>query len=367
MTSQGDTLFALMNENIADESSARTVATQFAASIASALNKPFSAQTPLEPGKRYTVTVDQNAEFLKATIELDPANVFHAAAQGDRIHCWKEEVVLDFKIETLQFRVKGTLTESVLNAGEGTELAQRLANVFKWDIDFQSESVRGDTCKLLFERRYADDRPSGYGNILCAVYKGKKTEKTAILFNNQYFDAEGVELKKDFLRSPLTRIRVTSHYSEKRYHPVLRVWRKHNGVDYGAPAGTPVWAVSHGVVTFAGWHNGYGNYVCVKHDNGYESRYGHLQKYFVQTGDRVKQMQRIGLVGKTGLATGPHLDFQLLVKDKHVNPLSVKMVKSLRKIPDPLIPRFEMLAGARIGSLQKVAFGSMDAHVRLAP
>jgi len=138
-------------------------------------------------------------------------------------------------------------------------------------------------------------------------------------------------------------VRVTSKYGS-RFHPVLRVWRKHSGVDYGAPQGTPVWAISNGVVTSAGWNNGYGNYVCVKHENGYESRYGHLQRFFVQKGQRIKQRQRIGVVGMTGIATGPHLDFQLLAGGKHVNPLGVRMVKDLRTVPDPLKTRFTSVA-----------------------
>lgn len=250
--------------------------------------------------------------------------------------------------------MKGSLTESMLSAGENLELALKLANVFRWDIDFHSESVKGDSCRVLFERRYADDRPSGYGRILGAVYDGKKTgTKCAVLFNNEYYDEKGVELKKNFLRSPLSVIRVTSRYGY-RLHPVLKVWRKHNGVDYGANQGTPVWAVAGGVVTFAGWSNGYGNYVCIKHDSGFESRYGHLQRFFVAKGQRVKQRQRIGLVGMTGIATAPHLDFQLLVHNKHVNPLTVTMVKSLKTIPTPLVSCFSSLTEERLNVLKGI-------------
>lgn len=353
-TGEGDTLFSLLNANIADEKSVKEVAGILASEIGCALNKPFDINTPLNPGKRYTVAVDPEGAFLRATVEWDPANVFHVTIGDRSIRCWKEEVVLDFKVESLQFRMKGNLTESVMHAGEGAELAREIHAVFKWDIDFQSESVRGDMCKVVFERKYADDRPSGYGNILYAAYEGKKTKKIAILFSGEYYDEDRVVLKKDFLRSPLNTIRVTSHYGH-RFHPVHRVWRKHNGVDYGAAQGTPVWAVAGGVVTFAGWQNGYGNYVCIKHDNGYESRYGHLQRYFVQAGQRVKQRQRIGLVGMTGIATGPHLDFQLLVNNKHENPLRIKMVRSPRTVPAPLISRFVTVANERRALLQKVA------------
>lgn len=358
VTGPGDSLYSLLIDNLADENMAEKLAHSFASTIEQSLEIPFDHSAPLQVGKRYSITVDREGKFLQAALELEAAHVFHAALDENGLRCWKEEVVLDFKTETISFEISGTLTESVLNTGEGSELALKLSNLFRWDIDFQSESFKGDVCKVLFERRYADDRPSGYGRILCAVYEGKKTgTKTAVLFNNEYYDAKGLELKKNFLRSPLSVIRVTSRYG-RRYHPVLRVWRKHNGVDYGAAQGTPVWSISSGVVMFAGWQNGYGNYVCIRHDNGYESRYGHLHRIFVAKGQRVKQRQRIGSVGMTGLATGAHLDFQLLVNNKHVNPLNVKMAQSIRTVPVPLNERFSRLAQERLHALRGIMVSS---------
>ncbi len=344
LTSPGDTLLSLLYENIQDDFVAEKVAASLQSIIEVHLKRQFDPNSPFKPGKRYSIVMDKDGLFIKATFELEPSEIFHCSVVDGLLKSWKEEVVLDFKEETVSFPVIGDLTESVLNAGEGVELALKLSSVFRWDIDFRSESMRGDVCKVLFERRYADDRPSGYGRILSAVYEGRKTgKKTAVLFNNEYYDENGVQLKKNFLRSPLSVLKVSSRYG-MRFHPVFRVWRKHDGVDYAAPQGTPVWAVANGVVTFAGWHSGYGNYVCVKHDNGYESRYGHLRRMFVKVGQRVKQRQKIGLVGMTGVATGPHLDFQLLLKGKHVNPLGVKMVAEVRSVPEPLKERFNFLA-----------------------
>lgn len=354
LTDQGETILSLLNANISDEPEVPLIASRLASAVRSSNGIAFDVNTALKAGRRYNVFLDAGGRFLKFTLELDPANVFNVARQDDRIVAWKDDVVLDFKKETLTFTMKGTLNESILAAGENSKLASELTNVFRWDIDFKTESMRGDSCKVLFERKYADDKPSGYGRILCAIYDGKKTgTKIAVLFRDEYLDEKGTELKKDFLRSPLNEIRVTSGYGP-RFHPIFRYWRKHNGVDYGAASGTPVWSIANGVVTFSGWSGGYGNYVCIKHDNGYESRYGHLQKFFVHVGQRVKQRDRIGLVGQTGDATGPHLDFQLLVAGQHVNPQGEAMkkkFKSLKPLEQPLVPRYTHLVNNYLTSL----------------
>ncbi len=354
LTGEGDTLYSLLNANLLDEVASRKIAVRLAAEIQKSMNKSFDSNTPLEPGRSYGVTLDQNGNFLKATVELNPADVFHAAMEGSEIKCWKEDVVLDYKIETVSFRLDGTLERSLMKIGEEAELARKLFDVFRWDIDFQAECVRGDVCKILFERRYADDRPSGYGRILAAVYEGKKTgKKAAILFNNQYYDSKATELKKNFLRSPLSGvIRITSRFG-MRFHPIYRRWRHHDGTDYGAAKGTPAFSIAKGVVTFAGWQGNYGNLVCIKHDNGYESKYGHLHRIFVKKNDRIKQHDRLGLVGQTGDATAPHLHFELLVKGKNINPLGVKYVSTPRLVPDALRSRFASLCEERLAPLEQ--------------
>ena len=132
------------------------------------------------------------------------------------LRAWKDEVVLDFKLEVVTIPMRGSLQDSVLSAGEGQDLAKMIQTVFSWDIDFRSEARRGDVCTVLLERKYADDRPSGYGDVLCAVYDGKKTKKTAIRFNNKFYDKSGEELKKDFLRTPLReKLKITSKFGNR--------------------------------------------------------------------------------------------------------------------------------------------------------
>lgn len=357
-TGHGDTLVSILASSVHDDALVSRIATRLASVIRKSLNdKGFDVNSVVAPGKFYRITLDGEERFLKATLELDAAYVFHAVAKGDSLRVWQENVVLDFREEALTFTLKNTLIESVLSAGETMELALRLTQVFRYDIDFYSDPMNGDECRVLFERRYADDRPSGYGRILCAVYKGKKTGlKYAVLFNNNYYNNKAQELKKPFLKAPLNTLRVTSRFG-RRLHPILKVWRQHKGVDYGAPIGTKVLSVAKGTVTYAGWAKGYGKYVCISHSGGYESRYGHLHKIFVKKGAQVEQGQSIGQVGRTGLATGPHLDFQFLKDGKHRNPEKIRSfkVKNVRTVPNPLKRRFYSLRDRRLQVLEQAA------------
>jgi murein DD-endopeptidase MepM/ murein hydrolase activator NlpD len=372
VTAEGDTLHSLLVSNLTEDPLGEKVAAKLAAKISQSIGKPFYASTPLKSDRSYNIITDLKGRFLKATVVLDPASVFHAVRDDQDIRCWKEVVVLDFKPETIRFEIRGngTLSAAVIAAGEGTELASELTTIFGWDIDFYSETRPGDVCKVLFERRFADDRPSGYGHVLCAVYEGKKTgKKTAVRFNGKYYDDKGFELAKEFLRAPLPgTLRVTSHYG-RRFHPILKRWRRHNGVDYGAPVRTPVMSVARGRVTFAGWKRGYGKYVCVKHDNGIESRYGHLSHIYVRKGQRVKQRHMIGRVGSTGLSTGPHLDFQLVENGKNINPedrKKVKMRASRPRVASPLKPRFDRVVQQRLLSLTNLLLSQSTAPATLA-
>ncbi len=362
MSSDGDSLLSLFSMNICDTTMARRVAKSLASEMQKEFGRRVQTTDELKAGRRYVIQLDENGVFQTATIELDPANVFHCAQKDRALHSWKEDVVLDYKTEVLSFRVHKDIVKSVLAAHETKELALKLIHVFRWDIDFQADPRKGDVCKVVFERRYADDRAAGYGRILFAVYDGKLTgRKTACLFNGDYYDDHGVELKKDYLRAPLNTLRITSGWGW-RIHPVLHVPKFHKGVDYGAPTGTPVFAIAEGTVSFQGCGPAYGLYVCIRHGNGRESRYSHLSRILVKKGQRVKQHQTIGLVGSTGRSTGPHLFFEILADGKRINPTKVKLVRNPSSVPSPLRRRFksvvndnaEFLSGGHSGADHRV-------------
>ncbi len=219
-------------------------------------------------------------------------------------------------------RVSGRLEDSLFNAvtgaGERPELAMMVAELFGWDLDFYSDPRHGDTFRLAVEKKiYRNGQAPAYGKILAAEYVNAGEAYQAVLFRDAagkpaYYAADGSSLQKAFLRSPLKfSAAVTSHFSRSRLHPILRRRRAHLGTDYAAPAGTPVQAIGEGRVVFAGSRNGSGRMVHLKHTNGYETQYLHLSRVLVHAGARVEQGERIGLVGSTGLATGPHLDFRI--------------------------------------------------------
>jgi murein DD-endopeptidase MepM/ murein hydrolase activator NlpD len=228
--------------------------------------------------------------------------------------------------------VGDSLFNAVTDAGEHPELALALADIFAWDIDFNTETQSGDTFRLVVEKkRYENGQLASYGRILLAEYNNAGHRYSAVRFhdalgNPAYYGADGKALKKAFLRSPLPfAAPVTSHFSHDRFHPILKIHRPHLGTDYGAPEGTPVQTIGSGHVTFTGLKAGEGNMVQIRHTNGYETMYMHLSRILVRNGQQVAQGQRIGLVGHTGLATGPHLDFRIKQNGQFKNFESLKL------------------------------------------
>ncbi|HEX6361498.1 MAG TPA: peptidoglycan DD-metalloendopeptidase family protein [Albitalea sp.] len=230
----------------------------------------------------------------------------------------------------------GTIRVSLFAATDEARIpdpvASQLAEIFSTDVDFHRELRRGDTFRVIYEALTADGEPITWnqasGRVLAAEFTNDGRSFAAIWFKDPatgrggYFDMAGQSKRRSFLASPMEFSRVTSGFA-MRFHPVLQTWRKHNGVDYGAPTGTPVRTVGDGVVEFAGWQNGYGNVVTIQHANDRSTVYAHLSRIDVRKGQRLEQGARIGAVGATGWATGPHLHFEVKVKGQQQNPLLI--------------------------------------------
>jgi murein DD-endopeptidase MepM/ murein hydrolase activator NlpD len=221
-----------------------------------------------------------------------------------------------------------SLFEAMEAAGESVDLSIELAAVFSGEIDFNSELQPGDSFRVAFQKITRENGTVAYGAIRVAEFNNDGRRLEAFRFELPdgkagYYDANGRSLKRFFLKSPLKfEPRVTSHFSYSRRHPVLNVRRAHLGVDYAAPIGAPVVAVSNGVVARAGFSGDAGRLVAVRHSSGYESLYLHLSSVAVRVGQRVSQGELVGRVGSSGLSTGPHLDYRLRKNGSYVNPLT---------------------------------------------
>ncbi len=220
----------------------------------------------------------------------------------------------------------GFLEESVGRAGGRRQLSYAMAEVLQWDLDFNRDLRIGDRFEVFYEEIHLEDEFHALGQILALVYDNAGRRLEAYRYGDGYYDGEGRPLQKMFLRSPMRFTRVTSRFSHRRFHPILKTHRPHYGVDYGAPRGTSVRVTASGTVTFVGRNGGAGNMVKVRHPNAYETSYLHLSGYGpgVRRGKRVRQGDTIGYVGATGLATAPHLDYRVKKNGRWVDPLRLQ-------------------------------------------
>jgi len=293
------------------------------------------------------------------TIKASPADIYHLKREGAKLVASKEEVTVDKKICTISGEIDDSLFNAITGTGEQEELAIAFADIFAWDIDFRHALQKGDRCKIIFEKYYVDAEFVRYGRILAAEYINQDKIHRAIFFRDPkglgtYYTPEGNSLRRSFLRSPLRLTRVSSRYSFRRFHPILKEFRPHLGVDFSAPSGTPVWSVGDGTVTWTGRKNGNGNTVTIRHLFGYETMYNHLSRYGrgIRIGQRVRQKDIIGYVGTTGLSTGPHLDYRMSKNGTFINPLKSSFPQGF-PVESAYRPAFAAVAQQMVSSLDK--------------
>ena len=245
--------------------------------------------------------------------------------------------------------IRSSLFAATDESGIPDAVAAQIAEIFSADIDFHRELKKGDTFHLVYESLTADGEPvswnEGAGRVLAAEFVNGRTTHQAVWFagsdgRGSYYTPSGESKRRSFLASPMEFSRVTSGFA-MRMHPILNRMRQHNGVDYAAPKGTPVRSVGDGVVEFAGWQNGYGNVIEVRHGNAKTTLYAHLSRMDVRKGQRVEQGQHIGAVGATGWATGPHLHFEFRIGGVHQDPLKIAKAAETVALDAAARPRFE--------------------------
>src|SRR5437660_2550300 len=288
------------------------LSTEEAAGASAAAQRAFNLRQ-LRAGNTITVGRSVEGTLREIDYKIDPDRMLKIVPEEGGFSARISEIPSKTEMVAVTGRVDDSLFNAVEDAGESAELALRLAQIFGYDLDFYTDPRQGDMFRMVLEKKkYANGQLAGYGRILAAEYENAGRKYQALLFHDPegrpaYYSADGKSLQKAFLRSPLKfGAPVTSHFSRARFHPILKTYRPHMGTDYGAPVGTPVQTIGSGRVVFAGRKGGEGNMVQIAHANGYETMYLHLSRMFVHAGEHVEIGKTIGLVGSTGLATGPH-------------------------------------------------------------
>jgi murein DD-endopeptidase MepM/ murein hydrolase activator NlpD len=299
--------------------------------------RPVYDLARLSVGRPFAVGLDPNGLLQVFTYGIDDLRTLRVSRNGEDLEAELLARTYDTRKDVIEAEIRSNLFEAVAEAGERDQLALDLADIFAWDVDFNTEIRRGDSFRVAVEKRYLDGRFAGYGRILAATFRQEERSLQAVFYagasGQGYYDLDGTPLRKAFLRSPLRFTRISSRFTRSRLHPILKTRRPHLGVDYAAPTGTPVTASADGVCILAGWWGGLGRAVRLRHANGYETIYGHLARLHVRKGQRVAQGERIGTVGSTGLATGPHLDYRMKLNGRFVDPLKIQ-IPPAKPVPD---------------------------------
>jgi murein DD-endopeptidase MepM/ murein hydrolase activator NlpD len=333
----------------------------------------------------------RNAREARSLYQLAPGRVVRAATTGDgelvSLHYLHGGSVLNVQrsgetfditeqppvLERRVLMESGEIRSSLFAATDAAQLpdsiATQIADIFSTDIDFHRDLRRGDRFAVVYEMLYDHGEAVKPGRVLAAEFVNQDKTYQAVWFKHGeghggYYTPEGKNIRKAFLRSPLEFSRVTSGFTHARYHPVLREWRAHRGIDYAAPTGTGVKATADGIIEFAARRGGYGNLVVIRHETKYTTWYGHLSRFAngMRKGARVGQGEVIGYVGATGLATGPHLHYEFRINDVHQNPLRVVMPEAppitaerrnaFEAVAKPLAQRLALLHATNLARLE---------------
>jgi murein DD-endopeptidase MepM/ murein hydrolase activator NlpD len=284
----------------------------------------------LRPGTRWAAYYGDGGELTRFDLALEGRGDLRVERHAGRWQPALREYRRELRVRGVTGALDGSLEASIQRAGADGELAYAMADVLQWDLDFNRDLQTGDRFAILFEEVWLDGSYSGLGRILALTYghEGGATWDAFRFGTDGYYDRDGRPLQKMFLRSPLPYARVTSRFSNRRFHPILKVFRPHYGVDLGAPVGTPVRVTASGTVVEAGWDGGGGRIVKVRHPNGYLTCYMHLSRFAsgLRAGVRVSQGDVIAYVGSSGLSTAPHLDYRVQHNGKWIDPLAMTSV-----------------------------------------
>ncbi|PTT87102.1 peptidase M23, partial [Pelomonas sp. HMWF004] len=310
-------------------------------------------------GKMVHLTADAAGQVQKIVVRFPAEKAEQQGSHFTRLSIERDGSAFRARTETapLQAQValgSGTIRTSLFAATDDANIpdaiASQMADMFSGDIDFHRELRKGDRFSIVYETLTADGEPitwdGGVGRLLAGEFTNNGRNYSAVWFKDSasgkssFYGFDGQSKRRAFLASPMEFSRITSGFA-MRFHPIMQTWRQHNGVDYGAPTGTAVRSVGDGVVEMAGWQNGFGNVVHIRHAGDRTTVYAHLSKIDVKKGQRIEQGQRVGAVGATGWATGPHLHFEFRVGGRHVDPRAIARASEAVTLPNYAKAQFQ--------------------------
>ena len=344
-----------LTEALTSENISRTEVLELIAVLHRDIKRASFNPNIVRSGDRYELVLDNRSaiQHLKYIRQDDRETQFIVERIDGQLKARQENLPLKREAIIVSGRIKDNIWNALQETGENPALlCDKLEYVFEYYIDFYNDCRTGDQFTLVVEKLYGT---SGtfvrYGNILTAQYKGDKESFQAFLYvdpsgEDSYYDSKGRSLQGLFLRKPLNFTRISSPFTSRRFHPILKKYTAHHGVDYAAPYGTKVWAIADGKVSFLGRKGPLGNYIEIEHSNGYKTGYGHLRGFArgLKKGQRVEQKQTIGYVGSTGRSTGPHLHFNFYAtvngKYKLTNPTRKINRPSGQPIPEKYMAHF---------------------------
>ena len=297
------------------------------------LNEQTRRLRYIKPGQEIRLLLDANHDLRQMKYSPDVTSTLLVKRTEDQVFT---SHVVNYQLEAYPVYREGviesSLFEDAAKADIPDDVIMSLVGIFGWDIDFSLDIRRGDRFAIVYEELYKNDVKIRNGRILSAEFVNDGKTFRAVYYtdptgNSDYYSPDGKSMRKAFLRSPVEFSRISSRFSNKRWHPILSKWRSHQGVDYAAKRGTPVRASGDGKVIHVGTKGGYGRLIVLRHGGRYTTAYAHLNGYArgIRVGATVKQGQVIGYVGSSGLATGPHLHYEFRVNGVHRNPLTVKL------------------------------------------
>ncbi len=324
----------------------------------------------LSPGKHVTATVGNGGELHSLIFPLNGGDdqALFIERKGNEFEAKSQALTLTTQVVMKSAEIRYSLFGATDAADIPDSVATGLADIFGGNIDFHRDLRKGDRFSVVYESVSHLGKQVRTGRILAAEFANNGKTYSALWFESEpgkggYYTADGKNIRKAFLRSPLEFSRITSGFTNARFHPVLQRWRAHKGIDYGAPTGTRVKATGDGIVEFIGNKGGYGKVVMLRHQNRYTTVYGHLSAYpgGLRRGNRVSQGDVIGFVGATGLASGPHLHYEFRINDVHQNPLSIALPSApplaaehlarFRNSAQPQLARIELIRATDLALL----------------